>query len=316
MTNVYVLCPDEDMPIGGVLKLYDFVDTLNCNHINSFIIHEKPRFSVTWFKNDTKVKDINSVNIQKDDLVILPEIWADKVLILWPGIRKIIYNQDSFNTFFPFSDNLQLVKTIYHHPDVVQVMVVSEYDLEVMSWLFPDKQIKRIIHGINEKLFYFSPQKKKQIAFMPRKGRQDFHFLDYLLALKNSMDGFTVSIIDKMSFEESAKMLRESAIFLSFSHKEGFGLPPAEAMACGCIVIGYHGQGGKEYFKKNLTFNIEQSDLYNYAKQVCNVIEQFRINPLSTLQIGRQASEYILKNYSRVHQENSILLAINHLIKK
>ena len=45
-----------------------------------------------------------------------------------------------------------------------------------------------------------------------------------------------------------ADILRESQVFLSFGHPEGFGLPPAEALACGCLVIGYHGGGGREYF--------------------------------------------------------------------
>jgi hypothetical protein len=28
----------------------------------------------------------------------------------------------------------------------------------------------------------------------------------------------------------------------------GFRFPPAEAMLCGCVVVGYHGKGGQEYF--------------------------------------------------------------------
>ena len=314
MPTVYVICPDDNTPTGGVLKLYDFVDTLNANQINSYIIHEDNKFRVTWFKNTTKVTTVANVSIERDDVVVIPEIWAERVLTLWPGIRKIIFNQDSFNTFIPFKYNLQQVKQIYSHPDVVQVMVVSEYDFDALNWLFPGIRVKRICHGINDKIFYFNPHKRKQIAFMPRKGTEDFIFLDYLLALKNCLDDFTITVIDKMPLQQCARVLRESAIFLSFSHKEGFGLPPAEAMACGCIVIGYHGQGGKEFFKKNLTFNIEHADLFSYAKKVCYIIEQFKTNPLTTLQIGKQASEFILKNYSLANQERSILSAIQHLI--
>jgi len=314
MSTVYVICPDDNTPTGGVLKLYDFVDTLNSNQINSYIIHKNLNFRASWFKNDTKITSVEAVAIQKNDLVIIPEIWAEMVLTLWPGIRKIIFNQDSFNTFIPVRHNLQHAKEIYLHPDVVEVMVVSDYDLDALQWLFPGIHLRRINHGIDDKLFYYNPHKRKQIAFMPRKGREDFIFLDYLLALKDCMDDFKITIIDKMPLDQCARLLRDSAIFLSFSHKEGFGLPPAEAMACGCIVIGYHGQGGREFFKKNLTFNIEQSDLFSYAKQVCYVIEQFKTNPLTTLQIGKQASDFILKNYSLANQEKSILWAIQHLI--
>jgi len=314
MTTVYVICPDDNQPTGGVLKLYDFVDILNNNQIDSYIIHDDKNFRATWFENKTKITSADTVFIKNDDLVVIPEIWAERVLTLWPGIRKIIFNQDSFNTFIPFRYKLAEVQHIYLHPDVVQVMVVSDYDYDALNWLFPGIQLRRIYHGINNKLFFFNQHKKKQIAFMPRKGTEDFIFLDYLLSLKNCLDDFKITVIDKMPLEQCANVLRESAIFLSFSHKEGFGLPPAEAMACGCIVIGYHGQGGKEFFKKNLTFSIEHSDLFSYAKQICYVIEQFKTNPLTTLQIGKQASDYIIKTYSLANQEKSILWAIQHLI--
>jgi len=45
-----------------------------------------------------------------------------------------------------------------------------------------------------------------------------------------------------------ADILRSSRVFLSFSQREGFGLPPLEALACGCAVVGYHGFGGRALF--------------------------------------------------------------------
>ena len=45
------------------------------------------------------------------------------------------------------------------------------------------------------------------------------------------------------------ELLQGSAMFLSFGHPEGFGLPVAEAMACGCAVVGYSGLGGRELFE-------------------------------------------------------------------
>ena len=36
-------------------------------------------------------------------------------------------------------------------------------------------------------------------------------------------------------------------LFLSCGHPEGFGLPLAEAIACGCLVVGYHGLAGRDF---------------------------------------------------------------------
>ena len=46
-----------------------------------------------------------------------------------------------------------------------------------------------------------------------------------------------------MQHEEVACALQDSLLFLSCGHPEGFGLPLAEAIACGCLVVGYHGLG-------------------------------------------------------------------------
>ena len=53
-----------------------------------------------------------------------------------------------------------------------------------------------------------------------------------------------------MTEKEIAFNLIKSKIFLSFSELEGFGRPPLEAAIAGNKVIGYHGEGWKEYMKK------------------------------------------------------------------
>jgi len=45
---------------------------------------------------------------------------------------------------------------------------------------------------------------------------------------------------------EAAAVLRESQVFLSFGYPEGFGLPPAEAMACGRPVLAWASGGPVE----------------------------------------------------------------------
>ena len=85
-----------------------------------------------------------------------------------------------------------------------------------------------------------------------------------------------------MSEREVAHILKESAIFLSFSHAEGFGLPPVEAISCGCLVIGYHGGGGREYFQGDSIFPIVQGEIIEYVKTVEKV----------TLNYNQEATHY------------------------
>ena len=70
--------------------------------------------------------------------------------------------------------------------------------------------------------------------------------------------GWSIVPIHERPQEEVIKIMRDSMLLLSFGHPEGFGLPVAEAMACGCSVIGYSGLGGRELFKIGREFGTTQ----------------------------------------------------------
>ena len=99
---------------------------------------------------------------------------------------------------------------------------------------FPDIAFCGFITQWTPGLFYFQPAKKRQIALMPRKKDADMKQVLGLLRYRGKLDGFTAVEIHDKSEAETAEILRDSMIFLSFSELEGWGLPPMEAMACGC----------------------------------------------------------------------------------
>ena len=310
MSIVYVVCQDLNVASGGIKKLYELVDTLNKNQITSYILHNDLSFKASWFINSTRIMDVKSAKVTYDDIIIFPEVFGENIMHYWPGVRKIILSQNSYYALQMFYGKPQMTKEVYLHKDVVQVVVVSDYDFDLFSWLFPKIKLSKICYGIDTALFHFNPNKKKEVAVMPRKLPSDFNFLHNLLKVKDDLGGFSIKMIDEVSYEECAQILRDSAIFLSFSHKEGFGLPPAEAMACGCIVIGYHGQGGREFFKRELSYPVEPWDMMSYAQILTSVIDEFNTVPEIMQQTGKDASEYILTKHSMANQEKSILNVI------
>ena len=60
----------------------------------------------------------------------------------------------------------------------------------------------------------------------------------------------------------------KSKIFLSFSHLEGFGLPPIEAAIAGNKVIGYTGRGGSEYWKKPIFTEIPHGNISKFVYEI------------------------------------------------
>jgi glycosyltransferase involved in cell wall biosynthesis len=312
--TVYVICPALNAPSGGIMKLYEFVDTLNAHNVNSFIVYADSNFKNNWFDNVTKTTTFQSICIKQDDILVIPEVIGEEILQYFPTVRKIIFCQNSFFALKMFYGKPDRAKKFYLHRDIIQVIVVSDHDYDLFEWIFPGIKLSRFICGISEKLFYFTPHKQMQIAVMPRKLPSDYHFLENLLRVKADLADIPIKTIENIPHAECAAILRESAIFISFSHREGFGLPPAEAMACGCMVIGYHGQGGKEYFTEDTAIHIEPWDMLNYAKAVSNIIQEFTTNKMQFIEQRKKSSEFILGKYSIKNQEQSILQIIAPLI--
>src|ERR1700722_4905893 len=94
--RVFVLCPDHDAPSGGIRKLYRHVDVLASHDISAFVHHKRPGFRCSWFANTTPIVYAGAANVTLADYVVVPEIYGLKLPSLFPGIRKVIFNQNTY----------------------------------------------------------------------------------------------------------------------------------------------------------------------------------------------------------------------------
>ena len=149
---------------------------------------------------------------------------------------------------------------------------------------------------------------------MPRKNRDHALQVINLLKFKGELNGFDIVPIEWKTEKETASIMREALIFLSFGYPEGSPLPPAEAMSCGCIVIGYHGMGGREFFKTDFCFPVEMGDIIGFAKTVAAVLKLYRENPQILRQMGLNAADYINKHYSVEQERKDIIDCCNAIL--
>lgn len=334
--KLYFICTENKEPIGGIKQLYRQVDILNKNGFNAFIVHRKKGFRHKWFQNNTKiiynlaifnkideifkkkVKPLkiikNYIRTKKDDpiddngILIIPEIFGPYISSINNNIQKVIFNQNCYYTFNNCSLDESKNNPIYLDEKFLASIVVSEDSKKYLEYSFPKSITHRIHLGINtNKFFYNKASKKKQIAFMPRKLEDDIIQIINILKIKNNLGNWDFVAIHNKTEDEVATILNESSIFLSLNHREGFGLPPAEAMASGCIVIGYAGQGGKEYFSPNFSFKIDEGNIIQFVEKIEEVVVMFNNNNTNLLEMQENASIYISENYNLLKEEESIV---------
>jgi len=300
--KIYVFCLDWESPSGGIKHLYRHVDVLNRHGFSATIFHEKPGFRCGWFENQTPISYVGEVGLKPEDILVFPEVYgpnaATQILQKSPNIKKVIFNQNAYFTFGNYSFDPDERRNPYTHEDILGAIVVSEDSKRYLNYAFPNLKLFRLHLGIDSTLFAFQSDKKRQICFMPRKNSFDALQVINLLKFRDALKGFSVVSIEDKTEAEVAQTLQESAIFLSFGHPEGFGLPAAEAMACGCIAIGYHGGGGREFWNPEFSYPIEAGNILGFAKTVERVIAEYDRDPSQLQAKARRAGNYVLQHYT------------------
>ena len=322
--EIYFICPNTRHPSGGIKQMYQMVDHLNELGYQAYIVRSNSRKSIKWFKYNTKIKyypylfflikylcvkrksrssfvfkwlnffRINRQLPSKDSIIVFPEIYGENINSILPN-NYVIFNQNCFLTFNLF--NIHNEADVYDSDRMLAGITVSKNSLQYLQYTFPQTPFYRIRLGLPS-IFKSGNVKKKQITYMPRKLASDSNQVLNILRERDVLKGWEIIAIDNLSQEDVASKLCDSAIFLSFNHQEGFGLPPVEAMASGCYIIGYAGFGGKEYLDSSYSSPILDGDIIAYAKEVERVVNVFNVNPETIIDLGRRAAAFVKNEYS------------------
>jgi glycosyltransferase involved in cell wall biosynthesis len=186
----------------------------------------------------------------------------------------------------------------------------------MLRYAFKSLPVHRVHLSIDPSRFYPGDgPRDRRIAYMPRRGRADSEQVFHLLGGRCLLDGWEVVLLDGLTHDQVAEQLRTTRIFLAFTYQEGFGLPAAEAMACGNFVVGCHGFGGREFFHPEFSTPIETGDVLGFARAVEDAIVHERNDPMWCLNRGRKASEFVLSEYSPVRERDEVVSVYAELLK-
>ena len=306
--TAWFICPDFARPSGGVRKLYRTVDILNDAGLQAAIVHKRPGFRCEWFEHRTRVVSSTRTIVGHQDVIVVPEIYGRSICDLPQNIRQVIFNQNAYVMLDSLMWEPTAVAPYKDNPNLSAVLVVSEQNAAVIEYAFPGVTVRRVRPGLDPALYY-SPitPKRRRIAYMPRRRAHDAAQVLALLRLRGILQGWEVVAIDRRTEAEAADLLRTSQIFLSFSEQEGFGLPPLEALACGCLVVGYHGFGGREFFRQPFAIAVEDGDVVAFARAVEDIVNLIDENPKKMAAVGLTGARFVLEHYSRDAERKDLL---------
>jgi|JI10StandDraft_1071094.scaffolds.fasta_scaffold152507_2 hypothetical protein len=335
--NIYFYTPE--FYSGGTKMIYRHVEILSRNNVAAFVLHTRKGFKNSGFQHTTPIRYWNDTRLTDEDIIVIPEyiaIWMNREInpigiksflkrkfsknryryhayeAIHSPARKVIYNQNPFYTFFDYPAMPHTYTLPYHLPDCLGAVCVSQNNLEYLQLAFPNLFLNRIYYSIDSAKF-IPANKKKQIAYLTFKNQKDVTQVINLLTIRGNLHGYELVPVQGTE-DEVAKHFNEAAIMLNFGNVEGFGLPPAEAMLSGCVVIGYHGEAGKEFMLPEYCFPISNGDIISFVKTTEAVIHQFHENENAFSEMKQKARMFIEREYSHEREVDSVVSAWNKFI--
>jgi glycosyltransferase involved in cell wall biosynthesis len=213
----------------------------------------------------------------------------------------VAFNQNAYLTF----DRVPAGQAVPYDRFELAI-TVSEDSAEYLRFAFDGLRVSVVPNAIDPTMFTPSDAVVgRRIALMPRKRPDEAD--QVLRLLGRRLDGWEVDVIEGGSERDTAERLRAAAVFLAFGHREGFGLPAAEAMASGCYVIGFPAFGGREIFDPAFSCPVEDGDVLAMARATAGVLEQFEREPASIRRMGADAMAHIRRRYAPDRQRTELL---------
>lgn len=342
--NIIYLLPANKKPVGGSKLVYEhseIINNLKLDNISSQILNikkskiskiinslkkklnlfEKNKFgwnadditvdknfipSKKWIKNQISKKKNLNFN-PNSDFLIIPEIMAHLAedLCINKKVKYAIFTMGAY-AMNSCSDHEKLKKCYFN---AEFILTISDDTNNCLNHIFPNlkKKILKINLSIDSSKLKIT-KKENLITYMPRKLGSDSHILSFFLK-QNLPNNWKILSLNDLNEDELFKYLSVSKIFLSFSDLEGFGLPPLEAALSGNMVIGYTGEGGKEYWKNPLFQEVPKGNILEFSKQVLNFIKKNDHHWYKKVNKYRQK---LLTTYSRKNE----IICIKEMLEK
>ena len=306
---IWVL-PALNYPCGGNIVGHNYVDTINALQYKGFksevLYSQVLDFKPTLFEYTSQLKTDLTADPKKDFFVI-PEVFAlsNAVSLAEQNIPYAISVLNGYLMDLEINIGLGDFDQLEHvYEKAAFIISVSDDTTANIKLAFP-KCADKIIQAsyvIDKAKMVPIAEKQNIITYMPRKlGR---HSQLFLILLGNKLPKhWKVMPIDGVTEQTVYDIFTQSKIFLSFSEFEGLAMPPVMAALSGNLVIGYTGEGNKEYFHLPCFEEVMQGDIKDFVQKLLKAVERYDNNQVTI----DMASIDFLKNKFSEQALNSFL---------
>jgi len=309
MSRILYISHDIAQPRGGIGVLYDHVAALREHGLDAFIVHTTPGFRYPFAGADIPVIDASSnLRVSATDVLVVPEdhpaaIRKCRVL----SCRKVLLCQNHFYVFHGLTPG----ETWGDFGFSGYMCTSGPIQQALRRWFGVDASVVRpAVDDVffSEDLKPFTPP--ITMACMPRKGPHNIRLVQGLLAAAGHVHGKGLSWleIEGLSKDQVAARLRDTHVYVSTSMYEGLGLPPLEAMAAGCLVVGFAGGGGLDYATADNGIWVPDEDAWALANALERTLASLD-DPVAAaaLEAKRRAGHATARNYTRARFEHDLL---------
>lgn len=277
--RIILFCPPAVVINGGIKQIFLLADALRAQGMDAVVFEEQGR-RPDWFPSTAPIVSQGVFTPRADEILVLPEDQPQilKIFKDWPQ-RKVVYAQNQYYGALSLID----VESFADY-GVTHALCCSRSSFDHMRRRHPRVKAHYLPCGIDRNLFRPAESKKRKILFMPRKRPVEAVFIrDIFRQAHPECAAWEWVEIGGCSEAETARLMGEAGVFLSLSRMESFGLTPLEAMACGCVVAGFTGLGGREYANERNGFWAEEDDFPACARQLSRAIELASLPPENSL---------------------------------
>lgn len=307
---VYFLLPYMPFePVGGVKTLVDYALCINalCGKTRAVILSDS-KYLKSWLPASHQKIHIlpTSTKIKEEDTLVFPEVILEQAT-QYQHVKRKILAVLNWKYFEEAAQRTDLQKAGFH-----EILTNSRYAKKRISAKFPTLKVTHIPHVIDTTTYRaVTPMAKRPRHSFLILNRKNTHHIPAVLRFLESIS-HTATVVNNLHPDLMPHLYDQHQFFINLGYPEGFCRPAAEAMAAGCIPVGFTGGGANDFMFDGATALVAEDA--NESQLLQKINQAIHLSLQEKTRMAKAARKEICEKYKKQHQQFSIAKIFAHEI--